>query len=250
MSRRLLRLGVVGCAILLIAGLLAGCGGTAASVVGVTPPTSEPITKAQAATYAHAVNLRAGDLPGFTSRGSETEAPKPGRLALEEIRCSGGVSPARRIAQVESTEFSAGRAFYGKIMKSTVEVWPSPALVALNNSPSHKSRARACFVRFLEALHERTNRERKGRLQIGPFTITTAPNPLPGVSHSFLTTINEILQLRTGAIRAHIYRDIFGFTTGPTEIDLEAIGFGHPVPTSTEAQALQLLLDRATAHAI
>jgi hypothetical protein len=104
-------------------------------------------------------------------------------------------------------------------MKSTVEVWPTPALVASNNNPSRKSRARACFVHFLNALHKRTNQERKGRLQIGPFTITTVPNPLPGVSHSFLTTINETRLLRTGAIRAHIYRDIFGFTTGPAEID-------------------------------
>jgi hypothetical protein len=250
MSSRLLRPGVVGCAILLITGLLSGCGGTAASVVDVTPSTSGTITKAQAVAYAHAVNLQPGDLPGFTNSGSETEAPKPGRLALEETRCSGDLNPDRRIAQIESTEFSAGRSIFSKIMKSTVEVWPTPALVASNNNPSRKSRARACFVHFLNALHKRTNQERKGRLQIGPFTITTVPNPLPGVSHSFLTTINETRLLRTGAIRAHIYRDIFGFTTGPAEIDLEAIGFGRPIPTSTEARALQLLVNHATAHAV
>lgn len=250
MGSRMLRPGLVGCATLLTAGLLAGCGGTAASVVGVNPQASGPITKAQAVAYAHAVNLQAGDLPGFTSSGSETEAPKPGQLALEEIRCSDGVSPARRIAKMESTEFSAGRAFYGKIMKSTVEVWPTPALVASNNSSSHKARARACFVRFLKALHQRTNRERKGRMQLGPFTIATVPNPLPGVSHSFLTTINETRLLRTGAIRAHIYRDIFAFITGPAEIELEAIGFGHPVPAATEEKALLLLLAHARANAI
>jgi hypothetical protein len=250
MSSRLLRLGVAKCVTLLMAGLLAGCGGTAASVVGVTPSTSGVITKAQAVSYAHTVNLQPGDLPGFTSSGSETEAPKPGRLTLEEIRCSGGLSPARRIVQIGSTELSAGRSIDGKIMKSTVEVWPTTTLVAVNNNPSRKSRARACFVRFLNALHKRTNRERKGRLQIGPSTVTTVANPLPGVSHSFLTTINETLLRRTGAVRAHIYRDIFGFITGPAEIELEAIGFGHPVPTSTEAQALQLLVDRAIAHTV
>jgi hypothetical protein len=248
-SSRLLRPVVVGCTALLTTGLLAGCGGAAASVVGVTPPTSAPITKAQSVAYAHAVNLQPGDLSGFTSRGSETEALKPGRLTLQEIRCSGAVNPNRRIAQVESTEFSAGRTFYGKIMKSTVEVWPTPALAAVNNKPSRKSRARTCFVRFLRTLHARINRERKGRMPIGPFTVTTVPNPLPGVSNSFLTTINETRLLHTGAILAHIYRDIFGFTTGPAEIELEAIGVGHPIPTSTEARALQLLLGRATAHA-
>jgi hypothetical protein len=221
-------------------------------MVGVNPPASGPITKARALSYAHAVNLHAGDLPGFTSSGSETEAPKPGQLALEEIRCSDGVSPARPVAQIDSTEFTSeiARAFYGKIMKSTVEVWPTPALVALNNSPSHISRARTCFVRFLEALHKRINQERKGRRQIGPFTITTVPTPSPGVSDSFLTTINETLLLHTGAIRAHVYRDIFGFTTGQAEIELEASGVGHPVPPATEKKALLLLLARAKANAI
>jgi hypothetical protein len=219
-------------------------------VVGVTQPTTGTITKAQAISYAHAVNLQPGDLPGFTSSGSETEAPRPGRLALEEIRCSSSVSPAHRIAAIKSTEFSAGSAFYGKIIKSTVEVWPTLTWVALNNRPSRRSRARACFVRFLQALHKRTNQERKGQIQIGPFTITTVPNPLSGVTHSFLTTIDETRLLRTGAIRAHIYRDIFGFTTGVAEVELEAIGFGHPVPTSTEARALQLLVARSTAHAV
>lgn len=250
MGNRLLRLGVTRCAILLIAGLLPGCGGAAASVVGVTPTMPEPITKEQAVAYAHVVNLQPGDLPGFTNSGSETEAPKPGRLALEEIRCSGAVNPGRRIARIESTEFLAGVGLNGKIIKSAVEVWPSPALIAPNNNKSHKSRARACFVRFLRALHERTYRKRKERIPIGPFTVTTVPNPLPGVSDSFLTTVNETLLRRTGAVLAHVYRDIFGFTIGPAEVELEAIGFGHPIPTSTEAQALQLLLGRATAHAI
>jgi hypothetical protein len=249
MGTRLLWSGAARSAILLAAGLLAGCGGTAASVVAVTPPASGPITKPQAVAYAHAVNLQAGDLPGFTSSGSETEEPKPGRLALEEIRCSGGVSPARRIARMESTEFSAGRALYSKIMISRVEVWPTPALAASDNSSS-PSRARACFVRFLEALHKRTNRERKGRGQIGPFKLIRVPNPLPGVSESFLTTINETRLHRSGAIFFHVYRDMFGFTTGATEIELEAIGIGHPVPAATEEKAVLLLLARARANAI
>jgi hypothetical protein len=219
-------------------------------VVGVTPSTSGPITKAQAVAYAHAVNLQAGDVSGFTSSGSETKAPEPGRYGLEYSRCRGGVNPARRIANIYSTEFSAGSGFYGKVVKSIVEVWPTPALVAFNNTTSHSSRGRACLVRFLEAVRKRINRERKGRRQYGPFTITTVPNPLPGVSHSFLTTINETRLLRTGAIRAHVYRDIFEFITGPAEVELEAVGFGHPVPAPTEEKALLLLLDRARANTI
>ncbi|MGH2852932.1 MAG: hypothetical protein ACRDLF_01910 [Solirubrobacteraceae bacterium] len=219
-------------------------------MAGVTPSTSGSIAKARAVAFAHAVNLQAGDLPGFTGDGSETEAPTLGRYGLEYNRCRGGVDPPRRIAGVYSVELSAGRAFYGKVVKSAVEVWPTPALVALNNARSRSARGQACLVRFLEAVHKQINRERKGRRQIGPFTVTTAPNPLPGVSHGFLTTINETRLLRTGAVRAHVYRDIFGFIADSAEIELEAIGVGHPLPTSTEEQALRLLLGRATANAV
>ncbi len=249
MSNRLLGLGVVRSAVLLVAGLLAGCGGAASSVTGVPAPTSAPITRAQAVAYAHAVNLHPSEMPGFTSVANEAEAPEPGRYGLEAIRCSGGIDPARRIVQVHSAEFTAGTAFYGKVVKSAVEVWPTPALVVRNNIRSHSSRGRACLVRFLEAVHNRLNHGRKGRRQLGPFRVTMVPNPLPGVSHSFLTTINETLLLRTGAIRAHIYRDIFGFITGSAEIELEAVGFGHPIPTPTEAKALLILLHGASADA-
>lgn len=250
MSSRLLQPGAARSAILLAAGLLAGCGGAAASVVRVTLPTSSQVTRPRAVAYAHAVNLRAGDLPGFTSAGSETEALKPGRYSLEYSRCRGGANPARRIAKISSTEFSAGSAFYGEVVQSTVEVWPTPAIVALNNTRSHSARGRACFEHFLEAVHKQINQERKGRRQIGPFTITIVSNPLPGVSHSFLTRINETRLVRTGAIRAHIYRDIFGFITGPAEIELEAVGVGHPIPAATEKKALRLLQSRAMTNAI
>jgi hypothetical protein len=249
MSNRLLRPGAVRSGFLLAAGLLAGCGGTA-SVASVTLSTTlGQVTKTQAVAYAHAVNLRAGDLPGFAGAGSETEAPKPGRYGLEYSRCRGATNPARRIAEIASPEFLAGRAFYGKVVKSTVAVWPTPAIVVVNNTGSHSPRGRACLVHFLEAVDKQMNQERKGRRQVGPFTIRIVPNPMPGVSYSFLTKINETRLLRTGAVRAHIYRDIFGFTTGPSEIELEAVGVGHPVPRLTEKKALRLLSSRATANA-
>jgi hypothetical protein len=100
------------------------------------------------------------------------------------------------------------------------------------------------------SVDKQIDRERKGRQQIGPLTITIAPNPLPGVNDSFLTKIDETRLLRTGAIRARIYRDIFGFITGPAEIELEAIGLGHPIPAPTEKEALRQLYGRATANAI
>jgi hypothetical protein len=249
MVHRLLWLRTAWFVMLLMPGLLAGCGGSV-TAAGTTPSASKAITHAQVAAFASAVNLRAGDIAGFTTSGSEIEAPNPGALALEEIRCSGAINPARRLGRIESTELSAGRAAFSEVIKSAVEVWPTPALAAADNNPNRRSRSRACFARFLRAFHHRVNLERNGRMQIGPFTIATVPYTLPGAINGSLTTIGETRLLRTGAVRAHIYRDIFGFTIGPAEFELEAIGFSHPVPSSTEARALRLMLDRAMAHAI
>jgi hypothetical protein len=250
MSRRLLQRGAVRSAILLAAsGLLAGCGGTAAGV-HVTPAPPDPITEAQALAYAHAVNLQAGTLPEFTSNGSETDAPAPGRSALEYDHCRRGVNPALRIADISSAEFSSTNSSSGDVLKSNVEVWATPALVALNNTRSHSPRGRECLARLLDATHKRINQERKGQRRLGPFTVTMVHDPLPGVSHSFVTTLNETLLTRTGVPRAHIHRDIFCFITGPAEVELEAFGVGHRVPASIEQGALRLLLSRATANVI
>ncbi|HWF32579.1 MAG TPA: hypothetical protein VG188_08495 [Solirubrobacteraceae bacterium] len=196
------------------------------------------------------MNLRAGDIPRFINHGSEVVAPESGRLALEEIRCIGSVNPAGRIARIESAEFASGRASHGKIIKSAVDVWPAPGFVAINNSPHRKSRSRLCIARFLEALHRRVNLQRKGQMQIGPFTVSVVPNSVPGAANGYLAKVNETRLFRTGAVRTRIYRDILGFTTGPAELELEAIGFGRPVAASTEAEALRLLLARANAHAV
>jgi hypothetical protein len=249
MTPRSLRTGAAVCAVALAVAALSACGATAGSAVGGTPTSSAPITEERAVAYAHAVNLHAGDLVGFSSSGTEMEAPAPGPLALALIRCRGGVDPARRIAEVSSVEFSAGSAFYSKVLRSTVEVWPTPGLVARDNATSHSRRGRACLARFVERIRREVNRERKGRNQYGPFTITDVPNPVPRVSHSFITTINETRLLR-GAIGAHVYRDLLGFISGAATVELEAVGFGHRVPAATEARALRLLLTRARQNAI
>ncbi len=227
--------------------LPAGCGAgaTATAVTASDPPTAE----ARAVAFAHAVNLRAGDLVGYSSSGGETEEPKPGRYDLEYHRCLGAAGPARGIAAISSPELAAGRRFDSKLVISRVEVWPTPGLVALHEARSRGPRGRACLVRFLEATHAQTNREREGRAQIGPFTVEVASNPLPGVTSSSHTRIDETRLRRNGSVLLHIYRDLYGFATGPAEVELEAIGFSHPVPAVTERAALRKLLDRARANA-
>jgi hypothetical protein len=232
--------------VLLLAGLLTGCGAATASTARVAVPT---VAKAQAVAYARAVNLRSEDLRGFSSLGSEAEVPGPGPYALEYASCTGGESPAHRITKIASPELSAGRGFDSRLVKSNIEVWPTAAIVTSNNARSKSAHGRACLVRYIEAVDRKINRERKGQMRIGPFAIRTMPNPLPGVTDGFQTRIDETRLHRNGAIFFHIYRDLLGFASGPAEVELEAIGFVHPVAARTEKQALRTLLVRATAKA-
>lgn len=233
-------------AIVLVSGLLAGCGSaTPAARVG----TPAALARSRALTFARVVNLKSDDLPGFVGAGSEAEPPAAGPIDLAQDRCTGVLSASLRVAKVSSPEFSAGRGLHAEILKSTVEVWPTARDVVFNSARSETRHGEACLVAALRAARRKINLERRGRMLIGPFTVATVPEPPPGVSHSFLLKIDETRLHRSGAVFFHVYRDVFGFTSGPSEVELEAVGFGHPVPTRTEQRALRSLVGRTRASA-
>jgi hypothetical protein len=248
MIRQLRRPAITCCALVAAGSLPAGCGGSGgASAARATPQTVAPVTTAQAAAYANAVNLTAGDVPGMTTEEPGGEAPAPTRSALALARCFDGVSPVRRVAKFHSPTFSSGRAAQAQLVESSVEVWPTPGLAARDTAAYFSSRGRACVLRFSDASSRRLNRQRAGGLQHGRPILATVPNPLPGVSESYLRTIAEPL-LRGKRIRLYIYHDIFSFVTGPAEVELEATGFSRPVPSATEERLLSLLLSHAKAN--
>jgi hypothetical protein len=229
--------------------LIAGCSSTGGSATGAAATRSRPVTRTQALRYAHAVNLRAGDVPGFSASEAEVEAeaPQPGPADLEGARCTGALDPRRRIAAITSTTLAAGRTRSARFIRSSVEVWPTHADVIFNSSRAHTEHGRACFKADFEAARTRVNRRRHGA--IGPFRIGSAPVSIPGLERSYLTSIDETRLRRSGAVLIHIYRDLFVFTSGPAEVELEAVGFSHPLATSTEKQALEVLVARARANA-
>jgi hypothetical protein len=237
------------CVLCTASSLLAGCGGGAgASAASATPQAATPITKAQATGYAHAVNLRAADVPGLASFSSEHELPAPQRLDFEFARCIGGVNPARAIVNTLSPQFSlsGGPAAQAQFEESRVQVWPTPGLAANNYAAYQSSRGRSCFLRDLEASREQLNRQHPEQFQHGRPTVVTVPITLPGVRQSFLRT-KVVPLFRGGRLRIRIYHDVFTFIYGPAEIELEATGFSHPVPSGTEERLLLLLLSRAKA---
>jgi hypothetical protein len=250
----LVRLAVSILALVASGGLATACG-TNNSAVGETDGSAAgaaraagatgPVTRARAIAYAHAINLKAGDVPGMTVAEPEREAPTLTRSAAEFTRCDGGVSHARTVAKINSPEFSAGRGRNSELVQSRVEVWPTPGLVAQNTAAFFGPRGRACFLGLLEASNARLDKQR-GRRQHGVPTLATVPNPLPGVEQSFLYTIKQPLLLK-GHLFLYIYHDVFSFVSGAAEVELEATGFSRPVPPATEERLVRLLLGRAKA---
>ena len=203
------------------------------------------VTPAEAAAYARAVNLQPRDVPGFSGPGGEVESPPPGPYAFAFARCTGAPSPSGRIARISSPEFSAGRRFNSRLMKSSVEVWLTATAVALSTARSRSPRSHACTVRNIEGTRRKINRENRGGIQGGPFTVTYMPKPLPAEATSFHTRINETRLHRNGSVFFHVYRDLLGFSSGAAEVELEAVGFVHPLAAQTQRRALQTLLERA-----
>ncbi len=228
--------------------LAVGCGGN-----GATPPTnsgdvnpSTPPTRTSATAYAHTVNLRAADVPGMSASSAEGELPQTpsrSRSNAEFARCFGGVGPHVRLVKIHSPEFSAGRAGQSQIVQSTVEVWPTAALVARNNASYFSPRGRKCFVRYSQEARRELSKRPVAKLQLGRIRIATVAAPLPGTSRGRLRTIDETL-LHDGRVRVHVFHDIFTFISGPVEIELDATGISKPVPTETDERLLTLLLER------
>jgi hypothetical protein len=89
--------------------LAAGCGAsshTSASIA--TLIAGPPITNAQALAYAHAINLRAGDVPGTTSKktAESVETVRGRRKPTAFLRCVGVPTPSM-VLKIHSTIFGA-----------------------------------------------------------------------------------------------------------------------------------------------
>ena len=220
--------------------LTAGCAG-AMSAAGTAPLTTS------AADYARAVNLSEADLPEMAPASGEAPAPAPTAQADAFARCDGESGPGRRVADIQSAEFSAGRAANGKILRSVVEVLPSPAVAAGNLAAFQSAIGVQCYVRFLEAANQR----RPGALRYGHTHMSSLPNPLAGEAPSFARRVKNILH-GTGAggrpIAIAVYHDTYAFVQGSAEVELLATGFSSPVPLPTEQRLIELLYSRATVH--
>ena len=188
--------------------LVAGCGksGTAAS------SASRQVTKAQALAYAHAVNLRAGDVAGTTStRNAEVVISPSGASTF--LRCA-GIPGAKLVLEIHSTILSAPYWW----IRSTVGVMPSAELAAAYVSAIENPRDRHCL--------------RAASASRATLSSLAAPPPIMG----FRSTPT------VGVVRP-THTDTFDFDSGRVVVALIVQG-EHTPPLTTEQRVASLLYRR------
>jgi hypothetical protein len=246
-------------ATLALTGALAGCGAnkSASSATHATTSPSlpagaagpaSPITRAAALAFAHAVNLRSGDLPGVVATKPERDAPPPSARDKEFARCAGAPDPGQRVADVRSASFKLGSALPGEI-SSSVEVMPSARLARESFTAAESSRGRSCISKLLPSLLGKTTR---AGVSYSHVAITPISPPLKGTGAFGYEIRVTVIAKRPGGKRVQLpfYVHIFEQLVGPAEVAMTDFAVLHPPSSAIERRVMRLLAARAKSHTI
>ncbi len=243
------RLGPAVAALLAIAAASAvatGCGGS--SEHDGAGNASRPITRARALAYARAVNMKASDLPEMTATSHEREIASASKEGLEMRSCAANLAPKLRVLKVGSAKFAGVLGSEHQEIWSNVEVMPTAALAARDNTVDKSQRTLTCAEHVLPRIFGKQNGP---RVHYGPISITRLSNPLPGVAGSYGIRITvPILGVPTATepTEPHLYVDGFSFLAGPAEVSMIATAFPQPVSEEAENRLLSVLDTRASAN--
>jgi hypothetical protein len=201
--------------------LVAGCGSSSHSSASTAALIAgPPISDAQALAYAHAVNLRPGDVPGTTSNrtAESVETVRGRRKPSAFLRCVGVPTPSM-VLVIHSAIFGAPYWW----LRSTVEVMPSKAFATAYATLLGSSRDWRCSF------------PRQAELKMA-FSAIPVRSPLVGLRVT-----------QDAGTFAQSYQDIFTFASGRAVVMLSISGSKMPALT-TEQRLLSLLYTRTEAH--
>lgn len=244
--------------------LLSACGtGTAAQTTGASVPSagsardhlavvsspSEPAaqrapSRAQALTFARAVNLSARDLPG-ASIAPRTPTTSDARERREYRACERSVEREHQLVEASSPRLRRGQELETEEISSGVTVLSDEHAAVRQLSALGMPSLRECIARALTRnFADKAVREARW----GRFTITRLAVHAPGASATIGLRIASTLNFPFSEVSVPVYVDLLGFAAGPAEVGLSAASVTQPVPTSTEQELVALLLARARAH--
>jgi hypothetical protein len=219
-----------------------------------TPPGGSP-SRTHALAFAHAVNLTAEDVPGFTPTDKhEGSSPHQKQLEREALRCVGatglgtagpGIARGGGIAEQSSKDFRLQHGVIDFSVSSEVSVLSSPAAAQRNLRAIRNPKVRDCFSRYLQLLF--SGEQFKGA-KPGNVSIQGAVPPAPGTSGGFAWRVTASFLVR--GVKIPIYLDFLGFVEGPAQVTLLSSGLIRPFPAEVQQKLFSLLLTRAKEHAL
>jgi len=191
------------------------------------------MSAAQTLAYAHAINLRAADVPGMRSRGRAELVNHP-RGVSAFLRCA-GMPAGELVAAVHSPLFVDP----GRSLRSTVALMPSEALAKAYVSAVASRRGRLCLLA----------QQPKGVQHRRVSAVPAVPGTLIGHQAVGIRERASIGVNRRGAPALAVISDTFVFASGPALIKLIVDGTDKTPPAlSAEHTLLSLLYSRAAAH--
>jgi hypothetical protein len=227
-----------------------------ANLAPVALSARRPVGRAQAAAYAHAVNLHAYDLPGAPEIAPEGPLRGGRRLWEAFARCTGELLSARSVATIHSRVFASGDRMEHELDYSTVALTGSETLARRYLAVIAGERARACITRIYNG-RPRTPAARRRRLHVGPITVTPLPSRVPrsyrGTSpyNGVAARLTVPLRYRTRRgreVQRLLYLEEFTFAYGPAIVQLSATTLDHPLVKSEREYLMSALVGRAEAN--
>jgi hypothetical protein len=277
---------ILGISLTAVVGAAAGCGGTSSPSPGATSvspqATARPIANtagtgaqpvrgssahAQYVGFARAVNLRAGDLPGFVGKPKKHRHRNLHNKAFEADsqyrRCFSIGKQTKTVFKASSDEFSdVGRLSYASA-SSQVEIAPTIAtaqreLATIRKALGDPASAR-CLARIFDRLGAQsqpirtakgTVRITVGGLRLAPLQVGSATAGTDGglgLSLGMNVTYTVSARGRTATLPTPLHLEVLAFAVGRGEVTLTVITLGQPFPPEREARLFSLLVSRAVA---
>jgi hypothetical protein len=133
-----------------LAGTHPGSSAQAVAVASNNPTTGDRSpTKAQATAFAHAVNLTAADLPGYTASPTAESPRQDASESAELYRCAGVAHRPPPVSEVSSKTFKHNRTEGEEQISSSVAVMPTAALAARDLAAIRSKGGEACLEKAL-----------------------------------------------------------------------------------------------------
>jgi hypothetical protein len=202
--------------------------------------------QAQARAFAHAVNLRASDVPGFHAsreNSREHETAKEKRLQRELANCVGaGTKSVPALLEQASPSFERRVSLISQTASSEVTVERSPSSIARDLDAIRSGRLRGCVSHYFDLLLEGFDRH---STSISPVSVKQGSPPAPGMTGSFGLRLTAFISV--DGVNIPFYMDILGFADKRAMVVLSTTAVTRPFPAKLEETLFTLLVERARA---